>query len=153
MTSDCVFCINRRSLYLLLDSHVFRLYDPATHYQASFYRNVGMLQFKHSIILRQSKWRWCLKTYNSVLTLFVTSLFSFVMHFNKTVWRSILKIYKIQFHYLPFLYNYSLRTVLSALNAFSFGRCLILSVTASNITYCLVLIKPIMQTFCLPLRR
>jgi len=39
---------------------------------------------------------------------------------------------------VPFLCNYILRTILSALNAFSFGRRLVLYVTASDIylLYC-----------------
>jgi len=125
MTSDSASCINSKSLYLLPYSHKFRLYDQAVHHQANFYKNTGMLKFKHNLTLCQSKWRRCLNTYNSVLTLFAASLFSCVTH--------LIKFTKLQFQYLPLLCNYSLRTILSAINVFSFGRCLVLFVTASNI--------------------
>ena len=152
MTSDCAFFINRRSLCLLVYNHVFRLYDPAIHYQASFYKNVGMLKFKHNITLRQSKWRWCLKTYNSVLTLFVASLFFFVMHFTKIVRRSILKIYKtFNFNIFIVCAIIVFERYFPPLMRFLSVDVLLCMLPHPTHTYYLVLMKPITQTFCLPL--
>ena len=92
-----------------------------------------MLKFKHNLILCQSKWRCCLNTYNSVLTLFAASLFSCVSTLIKLYDVQFWKFTKLQFQYFPLLCNYSLIIILSAINAFSFGRCLVLFVAASTL--------------------